>query len=122
MLQSTFPLIRILVLTNTWRFWKDIDSDSKVFNVSTGKEIANAIESFCKDRRINVLNSYQEMPVSMKNATTYFDNVTTDGDADQQSGVEVPLGSGQYYSGVHFNLAGNNMYAHIIEGKIRSIF
>lgn len=123
MLQETYPLCRILVLCNTWRFFSlTSDSDNMVYNVSTGKEIANAIEAFCTNRRISVMNGYKLMETSLKNATTYFDNVTTGGDADQQSGIEVPSGSGQYYSGVHYNDAGNKMYAHLINGKIRSMY
>lgn len=123
MLQETYPLCRILVLCNTWRFFSlTSDSDSMVYNVSTGKEIANAIEDFCTNRRISVMNGYKLMETSLKNATTYFDNVTTGGDDDQQSGIEVPSGSGQYYSGVHYNDAGNKMYAHLINGKIRSMY
>lgn len=122
MLQTHFPKTRILVLTNTWRYWQDSDSDTKTFNVSTGKEIANGIEEYCKNKRVSVLNSYHEMPVSMNNATTFFDSVTASGDADAQGAIEIPSGSGHYYSGVHFNLDGNKMYAHIINGKIKSIF
>ena len=132
MLQTKYPAIRILVLTNTWRFWSIDDeagnkvykdSDSMIYNVSTGKEIAEGIEETCKNKRISVLNSYQNMPVSLANAPTYFDSVATaTGDDDSQSGVEIPIGSGKYYSGVHFNKTGNEMYAHIIAGKIRSMY
>ena len=123
MIQNTYPTIKILVLTPTWRIFSlTEDGDNKVYNTSTLKEIAEAIEMFCKNKRISVLNSYQNMPLCVATVPTYMDNVTTTGDGDNQTGVEIPSGSGQYYSGVHFNEFGNKMYAHLINGKIQSLY
>ena len=104
LLQTTYPELRILVSTPIWRYWgtesDNENGDTKVYNVSTLKEIALAIEDFMKDKRISVLNAYQNLPLSYKTASTYFDS----GDK------------------THLNAFGNKVYAELIHGKIRSIY
>lgn len=120
-IQGALPTVKILVLTPTWRIFSLTENgDNKIYNVSTLKEIANAIDNYCKDKRISVLNSYQNMPLSYNTIPTYMIKTATD--ADNQTAIEVPNGSGNYYSGVHFNKFGSMVYAHLINGKINSIY
>lgn len=104
MLQETYPQLRILITTPIWRYWgtesDNENGDTKVYNVSTLKEIALAIESYMKDKRISVLNAYQNMPLSYNTALTYFDT-------DDKT---------------HLNVVGNKVYAGLLHGKIRSIY
>lgn len=104
-LQSTYPQLRILITTPIWRYFSDTENgDNKVYTEKGGnatlREIAEAIESFAKEKRISVLNAYQNMPLCYNTASTYFD-------------------AG---SGVHLNAKGNMVYAHLLNGKIRSIY
>ena len=104
LLQATYPELRILITTPIWRYWgteeDNENGDNKVYNVSTLKEIALAIEDFMKDKRISVLNAYQNLPLSYKTALTYFD-------ANDKT---------------HLNTFGNKVYAYLLHGKIRSIY
>lgn len=104
MLQTAYPTIRLLITTPLWRYFGDpVDNengDNKVYNVSTLKEIVEAIETFAKDKRISVLNAYQNVPLSYATASTFFDTG----------------------SGVHLNLTGNEVYAGYIIGKIRTMY
>ena len=110
MLQSTYPELRILITTPIWRYFDDAEDGSKVNGDNkkytdkggdaTLKEIAEAIEAFAKEKRISVLNAYQNMPLSYNTATTYFDA----------------------NDGTHLNAKGNMVYAHLLNGKIRSIY
>jgi lysophospholipase L1-like esterase len=100
-LQSTYPELRILITTPIWRYFDGtINGDNKVYNDATLKEIAEAIESFAKEKRISVLNAYQNMPLNYNTVSAYFD----EGD------------------GVHLNAKGNMVYAHLLNGKIRSMY
>ncbi|MBR7032237.1 MAG: S-layer homology domain-containing protein [Clostridia bacterium] len=104
MLGVAFPSVRILIATPIWRYWGTADEnengDTKVYNVSTLKEIVLTIEEFAKDKRISVLNAYQEMPLSYNTASTYFDK----GD------------------GTHLNVKGNEVFAGLLIGKLRGMF
>ena len=111
-LQTAFPEIRIIICTPIWRCWGDEsdnvngDNHAEFEGGPTLKEIANAIEQFAKDKRISVLNSYQNMPLTYKTRDTYFD----------------AIGSGNTgTSYTHLNVFGNEVYAHLIRGKIVSI-
>lgn len=100
-LQSAYPELKILITTPIWRYFDDTENgDNKKYADATLKEIAEAIEAFAKEKRIHVLNAYQDMPLSYNTAVTYFD---TD-------------------SGVHLNNNGNKVYAHLLNGKIRSLY
>lgn len=100
MIQSAYPTIRILVCTPIWRYFDDGDGDTKIYNASTLKDIALAIEETAKNKRVSVLNGYQNLPLSANTASTYFDvNDKT-----------------------HLNEKGNALYAHLINGKLNSIF
>lgn len=109
-LQSTYPELRILITTPIWRYFDDaedgskVNGDNKVYTEDGGdatlKEIAEAIEAFAKEKRISVLNAYQNMPLSYNTATTYFD-------ANDKT---------------HLNAKGNMVYAHLLNGKIRTMY
>ena len=100
-LQSAYPELRILITTPIWRYFDDSENgDNKKYADATLKEIAEAIETFAKEKRISVLNAYQNMPLSYNTATTYFDA----GDK------------------THLNKKGNEVYAHLLNGKIRSLY
>lgn len=96
--------MRILITTPIWRYWgtetDNENSDNKIYNVSTLKEIVLAIEDFMKNKRISVLNAYQNLPLNYKTALTYFD-------ANDKT---------------HLNTFGNKVYAYLLHGKIRSIY
>ena len=104
LIQEHYPTIRILILAPTWRYFgnksDNENGDNKVYNVSTLKEIAAAIVTKAQDMRVDVENMYQRMPLSYNTADTYFDSSNT----------------------VHLNAAGNLVYAHILRGKIMTMY
>lgn len=130
MIREEYPAIRILVLSPIWRLISYdtatssyVDSDTKTYEAGvTLRQIADGIIADCKTKRVSVFDGYSNVEVCLENVPTFFDNVTQSGDADQQTGIEVPPGSGQYYSGVHLNATGNLMYAQIIHGLISTLF
>ena len=103
-IQQYYPHIRILIITPIWRYFgsksENRNGDNYVVNVSTLKEIASAIDSHAQDMHIEVLQMYQKMPLSYNTADLYFD-----------SGSDV-----------HLNTTGNMVYAHILNGKIQSMY
>ena len=104
LLQTAYPSLRILITTPIWRYWgtalDNDNGDTRVVNDATLKEIASAIETMCHDKRISVLNAYQNLPLSYATASTYFDA----GDS------------------THLNSFGNHVYAYLLHGKIRSMY
>ena len=129
MIRRAFPKTRILVLSPIWRLIsydetqsRYIDSDEKIYATNTLKEIADGIIDNCKNNRVSVFDGYSNVQLCIDSVPTFFDNVTVNGDEDSQTGIEVPIGSGQYYSGVHLNADGNKMYSQLIHGAIMSIF
>lgn len=103
-IQEAYPSIRILVITPIWRYFGEKgdneNSDNYIYNVSTLKEIATAIDNHAKEMRIESLQMYQKMPLSYNTADLYFDSSST----------------------VHLNAVGNMVYAHILNGKIQSMY
>jgi len=102
LLQTAYPSIRILVTTPIWRYFSSTENgDNKTYYTGgpTLKEIATAIEQLMKDKRISVLNAYQNMPLSYATASTYYD--TNDK--------------------THLNIKGNEVYAGLLVGKIRTL-
>ena len=114
--QKNFPHVRILVITPIYRYFGgsgsagDSDTVTKIGSTDIGytlKSLALKIEETAKNKRISVLNAYQELPLSVNNASTYFDK-----DSSTTDGLDH----------THLNTNGNRMYAHIISGKLNSIF
>ena len=104
LLQQYYPGIRLLIIAPIWRYFgqksDNENGDNKVYNVSTLKEIATAIDNNAKDKRIESLQMYQNMPLSYNTADLYFDS----GDS------------------THLNTTGNKVYSQILIGKLRSMF
>ena len=104
MIQEAYPAIRMLIITPIWRYFgtkaDNENGDNYVYNASTLKEIASAIDNHAKDMRIESLHMYQKMPLSYNTADLYFDATST----------------------VHLNAVGNMVYAHILNGKIQSMY
>ena len=104
LLQQYYPSVRLLIITPIWRYFgaksDNENGDNKVYNVSTLKEIATAIDSNSKVKRIESLQMYQKMPLSYNTADLYFDS----GDS------------------THLNTTGNKVYSQILIGKLRSMF
>lgn len=104
LLQQYYPSVRLLIITPIWRYFgakaDNENGDNKVYNVSTLKEIATAIDNNSKDKRIESLQMYQKMPLSYNTADLYFDS----GDS------------------THLNTTGNKVYSQILIGKLRSMF
>ena len=108
-LQINFPLTKILVITPIYRYFgdkeSDGDSDTRTSYSGTNigytlKQLTLDIEQKAKDKRVACLNAYQNMQLSRNNAETYFD----EGDK------------------THINTKGNEMYGHLIAGKIFDMF
>ena len=103
-IRTHYPLLNILIATPIWRYFgaksDNENGDNKVFNVSTLKEIAAAIAQFAGDKRVHLLDMYKEMPLDYNTADAMFDS----GDS------------------THLNSSGNLIYAHILNGKIQSIY
>lgn len=109
-IQSNWPLLRILVIAPMWRYFDrgtDGDTETRYGGGLTLKEWAKRIEEAARDKRISVLNAYENMPLSRNNATTYFDKGSSTND-----GLDH----------VHINEKGNQIYAQIIYGKLCSMF
>jgi lysophospholipase L1-like esterase len=103
MFQTAYPEIRLLVCTPIWRYFSDgSDGDTKANKGGTLKEIAEAIEQTAKNKRISVLNTYQNMPLCVNTMSTYF---------AETSGNRT-----------HPNAKGSALYAHLINGKLKSMF
>lgn len=104
LLQQYYPSVRLLIIAPIWRYFgqksDNENGDNKVYNVSTLKEIATAIDNNAKDKRIESLQMYQNMPLSYNTADLYFDA----GDK------------------THLNTVGNKVYSQILIGKLRSMF
>lgn len=104
MFQTTYPTIRLLITTPIWRYWgtesDNENGDNKVYNTSTLKEIALAIEQNAKDKRISAFNAYQNIPLSYATASSYYDAGDT----------------------THLNNSGNKIYAGYLMGKLRTMY
>ena len=103
-IQSNWSNIRVLVITPIWRYFGTGDSNADNYTGYgegyTLKEWAKKIEEAAKSKRTSVINAYENMPLSINNAATYFD-----------AGSKTNL-----------NEAGNQMYAQLICGKLCSMF
>lgn len=102
-IQSHYPNIRILVLTPIWGMFssKTVDGDDYV-NQNTNmtlRILADTFLSKAKAKHVASIDMLENMQLSQNMMGTYMD------------GDEV-----------HLNSAGNAMYAHILHGKLRSMF
>lgn len=99
MFQAAYPKIRLLVCTPIYRLIDDGDTDTVERYGRTMPVLVKAIEDKAKAKHISVLNSYENMPLSVNTASTYFDS-----------------------DNVHLNTEGNKLYAELISGKLISMF
>ena len=109
-IQLNWPLLRILVITPIWRYFgsgnKNGDNQTGYGEGYTLREWAKKIEEAAKEKHISVLNAYENMPLSINNASTYFDTNSSTADGLDHT---------------HLNEKGNQVYAQIICGKLCSI-
>lgn len=110
-IESEFPHIRILIITPIWRYFGNNAGDSTNYKgYADGYTLAywaEQIEKFAKEFRTSCLNAYETLSISKNNAAYYFDKNSSTGDGLDHT---------------HLNTNGNKMYAHIINGKLSSIF
>lgn len=102
-IQSTYPNIRILVLTPVWGMFtnKTVDGDEYVNSTTnmTLRILADTLTAKAKAKHVASIDMLENMQLSQNMMATYMDS-------DE----------------VHLNSAGNAMYAHILNGKLRSMF
>ena len=99
-LLTSYPKIRILVCTSPWRMFSGTDGDSFTNeNGDTLKDMDDAIVAMAKSKHVPVLNTLEEVPWCALTAGVYLDS-----------------------DSVHPNYEGNNVYAHVVNGKLRSMF
>ena len=101
-IQSHYPSIRILVLTPIWSMFasKTIDGDSYTStNGMTLRSLADGLMTKAKAKHVSSCDMLENMQLSQNTMATYMDS-------DE----------------VHLNAKGNAMYAHIVHGKLRSLF
>ena len=103
-IQSNWSNIRVLVITPIWKYIGTGESNGDNYKGYgegfTLREWAKKIEEAAKEKHISVLNAYENMPLSLNTASTYFDEG----------------------SSANLNEKGNQMYAQIICGKLCSLF
>lgn len=103
LLQQKNPLCKILILSPIWRYFSNgTDGDTRVYNVSTLKEISNGIVEWAENKRISVLDGYKNFELNQNTMSALC--VDDDG------------------SYVHLKPIGAERYAHLINGKIRSLY
>ena len=101
-IQSHYPTIRILVLTPIWSMFasKTIDGDSYTSTSGmTLRSLADGLMTKAKAKHVSSCDMLENMQLSQNTKATYMDS-------DE----------------VHLNAKGNAMYAHIVHGKLRSLF
>ena len=100
-IQTAFPDIKILVLSNCWRYFpneSNITSDTKQYNGHTGIDVKNCILNTAKEMRVPCLDSYENLSLSLYNATNYMED------------------------GTHLAQKGRSLYGELIGGKIKTLY
>lgn len=99
---TAYPSIRILIITPPWRMFSNKTVDGDVYensNNDTLRDIADGIVAGAKAKHIACLNMLDEMPWRAETKGYYLDS-------DE----------------VHPNTEGNKIYAHVVNGKLRSMY
>lgn len=99
---TAYPQVRIVVIAPPWRTFDSGQTDGDVWtngNGNTLREVADAIVDCANSQHITSINMLNELPWRMDTAAYYLDS-----------------------DKVHPNINGNRIYAHIIDGKIRSMY
>ena len=101
-IQSHYPAVRILVLTPIWGMFSSGTVDGDSYESTSGmtlRTMTDGMLSQAKARHVSSCDMLENMQLSQNTMATYMDN-----------------------DHVHLNSAGNAMYAHILNGKLRSLF
>lgn len=113
-IRTNWPTVRILVITPIWRYFGNLDGSHTDGDTETGygegftlKEWSKKIEEAARDKRVSVLNAYENLPLCFENVRTFFDTNSSVSDGMDHT---------------HLNAKGNQMYAHIINGALSRIF
>ena len=99
---TSYPEKRILIVTPPWRMFSSGTIDGDVYeneNNNTLREIADGIVSGAKAKHIASINMMDELPWRAETKGYYLDS-------DE----------------VHPNIEGNKIYAHVVFGKLRSMY
>ena len=97
---TAYPLIRILVCTSPWRSFSGEDADiHQNDNGDTLRQMDDAIIAMAKSKHVAVLDTLSEVPWNGLTKGVYLDD-------DE----------------VHPSTLGNMVYAHVVNGKLRSMF
>ena len=101
-LLTSYPRLRIVVLTPAWRMFDSGETDGDVYensNNDTIKDVCDAIIENAKAHHITAVNMFEELPWRAETVAYYLDSDL-----------------------VHPNKNGNMVYAHIVYGKLRSMY
>lgn len=101
-LQTAYPSIRIMIQTPQWRMFTNSTVDGDTYENSNGdtlREFCDGIIEKAKVLHVSYLDMMTEAPINIRTKAYYLDN--------------------DY---VHPNTAGNELLAHIIYGKLRSMY
>ena len=101
-IQSHYPTVRILVLTPIWGMFSSGTVDGDDYESTSGmtlRTMTDGMLSEAKAKHVSSCDMLENMQLSQNTMETYMDN-----------------------DHVHLNSAGNAMYAHILNGKLRSMF
>ncbi len=99
---SHYPHIRIVVITPPWRTFSSGTVDGDLYESTSGmtlRSLADGLISTAKTKHITSLDMLGEIPLCANTAGTYMDT-----------------------DKVHLNAVGNALYAHIVHGKLRSMY
>lgn len=97
---TAYPLIRILVCTSPWRSFSGEDADiHQNDNGDTLRQMDDAIIAMAKSKHVAVLDTLSEVPWNGLTKGVYLDDDET-----------------------HPSTLGNMVYAHVVNGKLRSMF
>ena len=97
---TAYPKIRILVCTPAWRMFSGTDGDTyENSNNETTGEMAEGLVEMAKSNHVAVLNMFTDLPWRALTKAYYLDS-------DE----------------VHPNTEGNKVYAHVVHGKLRSMY
>ena len=99
---TAYPSIRILCITPPWRMFSSGTVDGDVYensNNDTLRNFGDGIEAAIKAKHIPVINMLNELPWRAETVEYYLDSEQ-----------------------VHPNTNGNKVYAHVVNGKLNSMY
>lgn len=97
---TAYPKIRILICTPAWRMFSGTDGDTyQNSNNETTRQMADGIVEMAESNHVESLNMFTSLPWRALTKAYYLDS-------DE----------------VHPNTEGNKVYAHVVHGKLRSMY